>query len=253
MHLFQTIALNVGIYAGSLLWTFAGILVSPLAYTWYRLKGLPQQQAMRRLIWIYGYVWTRFLGLFIPVELPKQELPEPCVLVINHTSFFDTYLIGAQPIWDLCLSVRNWPYKIPFYKPFMLAADYVQTEAWDADQIISHATQAIKEGATVVFYPEGTRSATGKLGRFKSGAFKIAMEANVPVVPMCISGAHKLLPKGSRLLQFAPIKVSLLPAVYPDKYHELINGHVAMRKDVKVAMAEALLEPVTDPDNRSRR
>lgn len=224
------------------------IAVSPLAYVWLRITGLTKTQAVRKLIWIYGYVWVRLASLFVPVTMAEQIPPTPCVLVINHTSIFDTYLIGAQPIWNLCLSVRKWPYKIPFYKPFMLAADYVQAESWDAAQIISHATDALASGATVVFYPEGTRSTNGKLGRFKSGAFKIAMEANVPVVPMCIHGAHEFLPRGARLVRHTPIKVSLLPAVYPDKYHELINGHVAMRKDVKTAMAEALQETDSNPD-----
>ncbi len=237
--------LNFSIYTGSVLWTIVGIFASPFAYVLLKSTGkYTTAEAVRKLVWIYSRVWVRMVSLFIPIHMPSGNIPSPCVLVVNHASFFDVYLIGAQSQWNVCLAVRDWPFRIPFYKPFMLAAGYVNTESTEPGHAIAQSVKTIQDGGTMIYFPEGTRSTTGNLRRFYSGAFHTALKADVPVVPLCISGTNKLLPKGAKLIQPATIKTCLLPPVYPDKYHRIANGHVAMRKDVKAIMAQALQKMV---------
>lgn len=237
----KSLWINFGIYSGTIIWTLLAIALSPVAYVVFKsISGLDKATAVRRLVWFYGRVWVSWVSLFVPIERESQKPPSPCILVANHASFFDTYLVGAQPAMNICLTIRDWPYKIPFYKPFMLAAEYVNTESNDMDQVIEQSMQALDSGSTMVYFPEGTRTHSGQLGRFKSGAFYTAIKAGVPIVPMCISGSYELLPRGKKILQYSPIKVSLLPAVYPAKYQHSANGHVQMRKDVRAMMAHAL-------------
>lgn len=231
----RTIWLNLGIYGGMVLGTATGLLLSPLLYLFLRGSGrFSRTQAARMLIWMYGRCWVRFVSLFIPVTLPKETIPSPCVIAVNHASFFDVYFMGGQPNWNVAIAVREWPFTIPFYKPFMLAAGYIKTEA--TGDAVAQALSVIKNGGSVIFFPEGTRSRDGNLQRFYSGAFKTAVEANVPVIPLCLSGTGDFLPRGSWILRPAAITVSLLPPVYPANYTGSVNPHIAMRKDVKQRM-----------------
>lgn len=239
----KTIYVNIGIYLATIMWTTLGVLISPIAYAWFRcLASHTKAESTRRIIWIYGRVWVRLVSLFISIEKAPHKPQSPCVFAVNHASFFDMYLIGAQPVWNLCIAVRNWPFRIFFYRPFMEAAGYIKTEQATPDTIIDEGVKALNQGSTLFFYPEGTRTHNGELGRFRSGAFHIAMKANVPVVPVCISGSFKLLPRGKWLITPTKIKVRLLPPVYPDKYQLIANGHTSMRKEVKSRMTQALTE-----------
>lgn len=247
MSFLRTIWINLGIYSTTLMWTVIATVLSPAAYLLLKTaRGYSSEETVRRLVWVYGRGWVLLTSLFVPITRAKDELPSPCILVLNHASFFDTYLIGAQQTHNICLTIRDWPYKIPFYRPFMNAANYVRTENTEPGQTVEESVRALKNGSTVAFFPEGTRTRTGKLSRFHSGAFYTALQANVPVVPMCIHGSYHLLPPGNKLLRYSPITVSLLPPVYPDRYQDMTNGHVQMRKDVKALMTSALEKMADD-------
>ncbi len=243
MECIRRIWLNLALYSGSLVWTFFAIAVSPLIYAFQRIvKRRSRSEAVRRFVWLYGYGWVTFTSWLIPVRIQSRELPAPCIIVSNHASFFDIYFMGAQPIWNVCMVVRNWPFKIFFYRPFMLAAEYVNTEAGDPGDTLEQVLRVIRQGASVLFYPEGTRGQDGRMKRFRTGAFHAALQARVPVVPFCISGTDKLLPKGRKWLRPASIGVRLLEPVYPDAYLSAPNGATAMRNDVKQKMADAIKE-----------
>jgi len=239
----RTLWINFGIYSTTLVWTLLSLVFSPLAWILLKaMKGYSDAEAVRDLVWIYGRVWIRCTSLFVPISVAQERPVSPCILVLNHSSFFDTYLLAAQPLRDVCMTIRDWPYKIPFYRPFMEAARYVRTEKVEPGTIVEGAVAELKAGHNMTFFPEGTRTTDGKLGRFRSGAFYAAIQADVPVVPMCIHGTYGFLPKGAKTFRYSPISIKLLPSVYPDKYRDMENGHVQMRKDVKDLMSKALEE-----------
>lgn len=246
----QKLWINIGIYTTTLLWTVVSTLFSPLAFLIVKVvKQCPTAQAVRELVWIYGRVWVWCTSLFVPIDILREPPPTPCILVMNHASFFDTYLLGAQPLKNVCMTIRDWPYKIPFYRPFMEGAKYVRTESAKPGQIIEEAVRELKAGHTITFFPEGTRTHDGKLGRFRSGAFYAAIEADVPIVPMCISGMFRFLPRGAKTLSYSPIRIKQLPPIYPAHYKDLENGHIQMRKDVKQQMADTLEALTRDQHN----
>lgn len=239
----RTLWINLGIYSTTLVWTVLSLVLSPVAWLLLKtVKGYSDAEAVRDLVWIYGRVWIRCTSLFVPISLVREAPVSPCILVLNHSSFFDTYLLAAQPLRDVCMTIRDWPYKIPFYRPFMEAARYVRTENVEPGAIVEGAVAELKAGHNMTFFPEGTRTPDGRLGRFRSGAFYAAIQADVPVVPMCIYGSYGFLRKGTKTLRYSPISIKLLPPVYPDKYRAMESGHVQMRKDVKELMAAALSE-----------
>jgi 1-acyl-sn-glycerol-3-phosphate acyltransferase len=92
----------------------------------------------------------------------------------------------------------------------------------------------------VLLFPEGTRSADGRLQPFKDGAFRLARDARVPVIPVAVSGTHETLPKHGMVLRNrmdARVRVlePLDPAAFPDV--------ASLREAARAAIARALEEP----------
>ncbi|MEU3183878.1 lysophospholipid acyltransferase family protein [Streptomyces sp. NPDC006923] len=134
-----------------------------------------------------------------------RTLNGPAVFVANHTSHLDTPLIlGALP--------RS----IASRTAVGAAADYFFTSSltgvttallFNAFPVQRHgkhravcgvAMDLLDEGWNVLLYPEGTRSPDGRLGAFKSGAARLCVETGVPAVPVALSGAHTVIPRGAR-------------------------------------------------------
>lgn len=246
--------LGAGFYLGLVLLTTVALIISPVAFWVLRLgKGMHSGVAARTLIWWYGHCWCKLFAAFTPVTCSgtgfsgcSQDLPQPCVMVANHQSYFDTYAFGAIPIKNLVLLVRAWPFKIPFYAPFMRKAGYINTEAMNAQEIMARSEEVLGSGATLVVFPEGTRSGTGKIGRFHSGAFLVAARCNVPVVPVCFDGTGAFLRRGEFFPRRAKVRITVLDPVYPEEF--AVHGeaaHMAMRREVKRRI-QARLESQTE-------
>ncbi len=241
LALFMTAVIHPLLILQTLIFIVLAPVVLPLA----RLAtGQPIHRLVRYFIWIYGRVWMILISPFVRFEtvgLTRDRFPQPCIIVLNHLSFFDIFCMGALPFSEVVFTVRSWPFKMPWYAPFMRLARYVDMESLGMEEALRRCRGLLSQNAFLVFFPEGHRSRDGSLGRFYSGAFKLAVEANVPVVPLCITGTDQLLPPGSLLMAPATIRLHALPAINPADFPGE-SGHVALRKRVKAVMAEALGE-----------
>jgi 1-acyl-sn-glycerol-3-phosphate acyltransferase len=91
-----------------------------------------------------------------------------------------------------------------------------------------------------MMFPEGTRSETGEIGQFRDGAFRLAVECQVPIIPIVIDGTFKVLPKHARTIDFTkPIKIKVLPPISPDEYQ---NSTTKLRDHVHDLMESTLAE-----------
>ena len=106
----------------------------------------------------------------------------------------------------------------------------------DLKQSIQALAEALKKGKNIVIFPEGTRSKTGKLGEFKKTFAILSVELNIPVVPVAISGAYDVLPKGKRFPRlFKKVSVEYLKPITP-------TGHTyfTLTEQVKDVIEESL-------------
>ncbi|MGA2142189.1 MAG: lysophospholipid acyltransferase family protein [Brevinematales bacterium] len=195
--------------------------------------------ALRWAIAVYGWVLVRAVPFFSRVQVISRygKLPDTAIFAANHTSVIDPYLFGALMV-NACF-ITSWPFKIPVYGPLMHLAGYISSgEGWE--NIYLRASEFLKSGTSLIFWPEGHRSRDGKLGDFKNGAFALSAQTGFPIVPVCILGAAKFMSPGSRILTPSKVRIVILEPVYPEG--ESGSDIRAMRNKVKSVIQETLME-----------
>jgi len=121
----------------------------------------------------------------------------------------------------------------------MKLAQYLDVERLSWDETLRASQNLLNDGGVLLLFPEAHRSRDGRMGRFYSGAFKISIETNYPIVPLCISGTDELLPPGRWYLKPARVKLKALSPVYPDAFKGE-TGHIEMRKYCKSIISDEL-------------
>jgi 1-acyl-sn-glycerol-3-phosphate acyltransferase len=151
--------------------------------------------------------WARWIltvpGLFLTVKrsIPKDELPHPCIYCGNHVSYLDiiaSYLI--TPKYFVFMGKQELD-KAPLFRIFFKEMNILVDRS---SNVASHrafmrAGAEIDKGHSLFLFPEGTISSFGKLRGFKNGAFKLAIEKQIPIVPVTFVNNWKLLQNGGFL------------------------------------------------------
>ncbi|MDY6905722.1 MAG: lysophospholipid acyltransferase family protein [Thermodesulfobacteriota bacterium] len=152
-----------------------------------------------------GKFWSRLNLLLsgVRVKVVNRHNIAPgrsYVLMSNHQSHYDVWaLIAFMPLqlrWVMKIELREIPiFGLGCERMGQIYIDRSNPER--AYKSLEAAGDKIRNGASVVFFPEGTRSTDGMLLPFKKGGFKIALAAGVPILPITIRGSRAILPKGS--------------------------------------------------------
>lgn len=172
-------------------------------------------------LWASLYTW---LNPAWPVRIEGRErLKEdtPTVLVANHLSLLDILvLFRLHTHYKWVSKVEN--FRVPVIGWNMSLCDYIplrRGEAASVRKMMRHCDDALANGSSILMFPEGTRSATGRLRRFRQGAFEIALRNRVPIQPIVIRGTSEALPKQGFILQGRhPISVEVLDPISPEDY-----------------------------------
>lgn len=148
-------------------------------------------------------VWSKiFLFLFrVTVTLKGGEFLSrntPYVLCSNHSSFTDIPVLLAMLPIDVRLILRKSLTRIPIWGWALLASPMIiidLSNSTKAKRTIQKAILIIRNGASVLLFPEGTRTPDGAIQPFKRGAFQMAYKSGVEVVPVALRGTYNLLPR----------------------------------------------------------
>jgi len=177
----------------------------------------------RRAISWYGKLITAIPHPFIRLKYEDWAMNdpgEPYIFVSNHRSASDAFLMCVLP--HECVQIVNvWPFRIPVLGLYAKLSGYLNIRMMSHEQFIEKAGALLKQGVSIIFFPEGTRSATREMGNFHGAAFRLALESKASVVPLCISGNENTPPKGSLLLRPGLIRVRRLSAITWDEYKDL--------------------------------
>jgi len=197
--------------------TFGSILPSFAAGLPLRLLGASARDALNLSL----ATWTNFAPLIARLRLiieGEEHLwsDRPAVFVFNHQSAMDALIVAKLLREDVVGIAKKEVQRQPFLGPALTLAGTVfidRDNVGDPKKALAPAVAALEEGRSVAIAPEGTRSQDGRLGKFKRGAFHLARQAGVPIVPVVIHNALDALPNGSLVVRPAEVKVTVLPPV----------------------------------------
>lgn len=228
---------NLAIAAVFICWTAVAVPYSLLIVVLDWLWPTSMRSAVRKHIWFYGYTTMFFLRPWLPVRMGNPDLAvryPRSIILPNHQSFLDLYLISAQNQTNVCLVSKSWPYKLLFFfAPAMRSAGYIDAERLAPEKVEELCLQRIEEGATLVIFPEGRRTRDGSLGRFHSGAFRLAVRAQIPVLPLLIKNTFHIFPPGSKTFAPAPINMEFLDPIFPHDFATELLPHRAMMRHAR--------------------
>ena len=149
----------------------------------------------------WAKVILRVCGIRVNVHGRENVNPEaPRIYMCNHQSFFDIWTLLAFLPVDFKFILKQELMNIPLLGPAMKQAGYIGVERKDprkAVKSIALAAKRIKDGASVLIFPEGTRSVDGRLQSFKRGGFNLAFKSGCDIVPVVINGSNRIATKGS--------------------------------------------------------
>ena len=163
------------------------------------------------------------------------------VIVSNHQSLADIVILYALRRQFKWLAKESL-FAIPFLGWSMRLVGYIPLERGQQSSITRSYRRALdwlRRGVSVIVFPEGTRSRTGELGAFKNGAFTLAVQAGVPLLPVVLAGTRDAIPRGSWVFdRRVEATLLILPAIEtagctPDHV-------VALRDRVRAAVSDAL-------------
>jgi putative phosphoserine phosphatase/1-acylglycerol-3-phosphate O-acyltransferase len=134
----------------------------------------------------------------------------PAVFIFNHQSAVETLLLCKLLRRDFVGIAKKELQRSPLFGPLFAAGGTIFIDRFNHDQAVhalEPAIEALRRGISVVIAPEGTRSPTPRLGRFKKGAFHLAMAAKRPIVPIVFRNTLDVLPKHGAILRPATVEV----------------------------------------------
>ncbi len=178
----------------------------------------------RRTSLFCGGAWARLNAFLTPmwVEVTGREHVDPeqsYVIVVNHRSTYDVYVLYGWLGIDFKWVMKHELRKVPGVGIGSAALGHVFVDRSNTEAAVRSINQAkarIRDGTSVLFFPEGTRSTDGRLLPFKKGAFRMALDLGLPILPVTIVGTGeiqppdtiRLFPGRAKLLFHRPIEVS---------------------------------------------
>lgn len=217
------------------------------------MAGLPiwaltrsQREAANFSIGLFGDFATAITGVELEVEGEKNLwVSRPCIFIFNHQSKADVMIMAKLVRRDMGGVGKKEIRDIPVLGKLMEWGGTVFVDRADGQSAIKAmeplVDAIVKDGKSIVIAPEGTRSLTPKLEPFKKGAFHLAMQAGVPIVPIVIHNATDVAPKNEFVMRPATVRVTVLPPVDTSDWTlARLNDHVA---DVRNMFLRTLGQP----------
>lgn len=231
LYIAHTILICMWTVLATIVFGTAAILVSLFSK-----KGNEVHHVAR--IWAKSILWVSGIGVKVNGFQPEWG-KRPNIYMSNHQSNFDIpVLLSALPVQFRWLAKAEL-FKIPIFGSGMRGAGYISIDRSNrksAFRSLIQAAKMIRNGTSVMIFPEGTRSSDGQLLSFKKGGFVLAVDAGVPIVPIAISGTHEIMPKGRWLICRRGVRIDIGSPIQTSDYTRKTKDDLMAR--VRGAMAD---------------
>lgn len=212
-----------------------------LPVLWF-LKLTRCNKQRQSLIFKYAHWWGRVVLAATGSKVTARGLenipPGPAVFMANHLSIFDIMLLLGYIDKPVAFMAKKELAKVPVISSLMVEVGCLYLDREDVRQaarVFRRGAEQLRSGLSMVIFPEGTRSLTGALGDFKSGSMKLAMKADVPIVPMAIHGTREIYEGSRKIITPSSIFLQVMPAIAPEEYVDLGSNSLAAKVREMVA------------------
>lgn len=196
-----------------------GFLLSLFSLVFVNLIPAKKKWKMR----VFRYLMSKFMKSVLytnpwikkrVVNPHNETFDKPAVIIANHTSFLDILAVGMLSPKIIYL-VSDWVYNSPVFGiGVKLAGFYPVSQGLEGG--VEHLRKKVKQGYSLMIFPEGTRSVDNHINRFHKGAFYLAEEFGLDIVPVIIHGNSEVLPKGDFIINNGNLTVNILPRITQD-------------------------------------
>lgn len=224
------------------IWFFFVVATATVFYgTWAILASLFRVRGLLYSRLTQGWARAAVRAAGVPVVahgLENVREGEPQIIVSNHVSWFDIFAIAAVLPIPFYFVAKKELERIPLFGTAWKAAGHISIDRSDRQKAIQSlreaGAQVRRDRGSVIIFPEGTRSRSGRLQPFKKGAFTLAVEAGVPIVPTAVTGSYDIMrPDSWRVhphtvhLHFAEPVVPAAPRESSDSLMDRVRGVIA--------------------------
>ena len=178
-----------------------------------------KRMGMHKLLWNFSRfvtIWHGIPGVKFSVGNPhKETFEKPAIIICNHQSHLDlmTMLIHTPKL--VCLT-KDWVWNNPFYGYIIRNAEFYPVSE-GTETLMPKLKSLVERGYSIAVYPEGTRSPDCSITRFHQGAFHLAQQLELDILPLVLYGAGKALPKKERHLHKWPIRIEIDKRISPEE------------------------------------
>ena len=195
---------------------FGGLFISLISIT--LLKIIPVSKKIK-MKWFHKVVslfmksvlYTNPYLIKRVKNVGNQTFENPAIIIANHMSFLDILAVGMlHP--KIVFLVNDWVYNSPVFGKAVQVAGFYPVSS-GIEKGVSHLEEKVKQGYSLMIFPEGTRSPNNKMRRFHKGAFYLMEQLNLDMIPVLIHGNSEVNPKGSALIRNGNITVKILDSI----------------------------------------
>lgn len=233
----HTLVIYSWIIVATIVLGFLAIIVSFFSRNGNSVHGIARLWG-RSILWVGG-IGTQTSGF--NYDLRSRSY----IFMSNHQSNFDIpVLYCALPVQFRWLAKAEL-FRIPIFGLSMRGAGYISIDRSNrksAFYSLARAAEAIRNGTSVMIFPEGTRSRDGALLPYKKGGFVMAVDAGVPIVPVVITGTHAIMPKGRLLIRRRWVRVHIGRPI------ETASFSRKTKDDLMVKVRSAMQEMVSEAE-----
>ncbi len=173
----------------------------------------------------YAKLWGKVALLVNRVEVRVQGMEQldgkgPYIFMSNHQGYYDIFAFLSHLPYQFKWLAKKELFSVPFLGWTMAAVGYISIDRGgtrDTVEAMNEAAKRIRDGMSVVIFPEGSRSPDGSIQPFKRGGFTLAIKSKVPIVPVAISGSREIIPKGKLAVSPGEIRIAVGQPIEAEK------------------------------------
>lgn len=207
---------------------FMFVVIKPVVWGYLKLKKLRKSENSENR-WLHKLIYRASRFVMLTHGIPGVRfsysvsdgvrMDRPRVVICNHQSHLDLF---CQLIFtpDIVFLTNDWVWNNPSYGMLIRNAEYYPVRE-GLEELLPKLKSLVERGYSIAVYPEGTRSRDCSIGRFHQGAFWLAEQLGVEVLPMCLYGPGKILKKRTYTMQKGPVRIEVGEPISVESLREM--------------------------------